>query len=88
MLYDLMDHLYIHEGIIIFRQPLPYDHNQCIERPVVPIGLYNDLFELAPSGYGAGHKGIHETIKQINDIYFMPGVNKFVESRKIIVWVV
>ena len=79
MLYNLMDHLYIAEGIIIFRQPLP--SNQFIERPVVPIGLYNSLFELAHSGYSSGHKGIHETIKKINDIYFMPGVNKFVESR-------
>lgn len=79
LLYDLIHHFYVHEGILIFRQPLPSD--QYVERPVVPIGLYNYLFDLAHSGYGSGHRGIHETTRKINEIYFMPGVNKFVESR-------
>ncbi len=52
-----------------------------MERPVVPIGLYNSIFDLAHSGFGAGHRGIQETTKKINEQYYMPGVSKFVESR-------
>ena len=79
LLYDLIEHFYVHEGILIFKQPLP--NNKYVERPIVPIGLYNYIFDLSHKGYGSGHRGIHETTKKINEQYFMPGITKFVESR-------
>ena len=78
MLYDLIDHLHIVEGIIIFHQPLP--ENKYVDRSVIPMGLYNSLFDLAHSGFGSEHRGIPETIRKVNKIYFMPGLNKFVIS--------
>lgn len=79
MLYNYSKHFYIFNGVVIFRQPLP--ENKYIDRPVVPLGLYNKIFDLAHAGVTGGHRGIQETIARINSIYFMPGVNKFVESR-------
>ncbi len=66
LLYKLMEHFYVHEGIVIFRHPLV--NNEYIDRPIVPIGLYNPVFALAHSGFGAGHRGINETVKKINEI--------------------
>ena len=75
VLYKLLEHLYVMEGLVIFRQPLP--NGNFIERPVVPIGLYNEVFDKAHSN----HKGINETVRRINDRFFMIGVTKFVDSR-------
>ncbi len=79
MLVKLLPHLQFDKGIIIFNQPLP--NGKHVKRPVAPLSLYNEIFELAHSGYGSGHRGVVETTLRINSIYFLPGVNKFVETR-------
>ena len=79
LLYNLIGHMYVLEGVVIFRQPLA--EGGFVERPVVPLSLYNDIFDSAHGGYGSGHRGVQETIRKINERFFMPGVNKFVESR-------
>ena len=78
VLFKLIEHLYVMEGLLIFRQPL--SNGTFIERPVVPIGLYNKVFELAHNN-SIGHKGVNETTRKINERFFLIGINKFVESR-------
>ena len=79
MLVKLLPHLQFDKGIIIFNQPLP--NGKHVKRPVAPLSLYNEIFELAHSGYGGGHRGVVETTLKINSVYFLPGVNKLVETR-------
>ncbi len=74
-LSQFLDHVYVVKGILIFRQPKHTD------RPIVPLGLYNNIFDLAHSAPGMGHRGVTETVAKINDKYFMPGLQKFVEAR-------
>ena len=59
VLFKLIEHLYVMEGLLIFRQPL--SNGNFIERPVKPIVLYNKIFDLDHNTI-TGHKGINETI--------------------------
>ena len=79
MLVKLLPHLQFDKGIIIFNQPLP--NGKHVKRAVVPLSLYNEIFEMAHSGYGGGHRGVMETTLKINSLFFLPGVNKLVETR-------
>ncbi len=79
ILAKMLPHLKVENGILIFKQPIP--GNKFISRPVVPLSLYNEVFEFAHIKFGSGQKGISETILKMNNNYFLPGINKYVETR-------
>ena len=79
ILARMLPHLIVENGILIVKQPLPDD--KYVSRPVVPLSLYNDIFELAHSKFGSGHKGMAETMLRMNNTYYLPGINKYVEAR-------
>ncbi|MCP4054133.1 MAG: transposase family protein [Mesoflavibacter sp.] len=70
-------HLIFDKGLIIFVQPIQ-DGSLFIERVVVPLSLYDDVFHFAHVHKTVGHKGIQETIYKINKYFYMPFADKYV----------
>ena len=70
-------HLLFDKGLIIFVQPV-HDGSISVERVVVPLSLYDDVFHFAHAHKTAGHRGIKETVHRINKYFYMPFCDKFV----------
>ena len=45
---------------------------QFIERVVVPLGMYRQVFMLAHADVSAGHRGYMETLSKINRNFVLP----------------
>ena len=73
-------HLIFCEGLLIFAQPID-DGSKIIERVVVPLSLYDNVFYFAHSHKTAGHRGIQETISKINKYFYMPFCDKYVNFK-------
>ena len=70
------DHLFYKNGLVIFKQPL--GGNKHVFRVVVPISMYEKVFQFAHSGRISGHKGVSETVLKINSKFYMPYALKYV----------
>ena len=73
------NNLRVLDGMVVFSQPTAVGKN--VDRVCVPIGLYNEVYSYAHRSRSAGHKGVTETVHKINQHFYMPYLQKYVEFQ-------
>lgn len=79
-LANLLPHLVIEKGLVIFVQP-DREKKYPVKRTVVPLSLYNTVFELCHNSAFLNHRGILNTLNFLQERFVMPYARKFIQAR-------
>ena len=78
-LVKLLDFISVHKGLLIFTQP--HSNTEIIRRTIVPLSLYNRVFNFAHNNEMTNHRGMLNTLHFIQKHFCLPYARKYVQAR-------
>ena len=80
-LVQLLPHLSVINGLLVFTQPTRQEANGIIKRTIVPILLYDTVFKYCHENSVPNHRGILNTMQMIQSKFCMPYCRKYITAR-------